>query len=246
MTTSGGSPVQLALMRTCRKIGHETKGLAFELNTLHFYPTDSEETWKRAGQFQALIERLTQCDVVLLEAARRCKAPALPEDITREYPGMRTETSAGINGATYHYLPWLHHHSPMNEPGSTVRRFFANTVDLVSKHPEFAKTVEDQIIWRSGIARNPTADEILSLRTSSWYIPTVQHLELAQAVLDFPGSLHHWDHVKYRFSAAAVAIDMLRKLDKKSCMQIRHIYLHEDCTSVAYPDAIFKASYPSA
>ncbi|KAK1762128.1 hypothetical protein QBC33DRAFT_462101, partial [Phialemonium atrogriseum] len=78
--------------------------------------------------------------------------------------------------------------------------------------------------------------EILLQDPEPWAIPTEDYLtDLDYAFDGRPGSWDYFDGSKYRFSAAAAAIEFLRSLQKNRRVQIRKILLQEDHQAVSNP-----------
>lgn len=71
-----------------------------------------------------------------------------------------------------------------------------------------------------------------------WDIVTSNEMfRLAVTVLSaFSRVEEYRDHVKYRFSAAAVAISFLKSLSPRTRCNVRKLYLLEDFDSVARPE----------
>jgi hypothetical protein len=94
--------------------------------------------------------------------------------------------------------------------------------------------------------------DVLSLWSEPWTRPTIDHVEKLKTALPlWPGvdrgysidagyllnPEKYFDHQKYRLSAAAVAINYLSSLPAIRCSELRCMTLHEDPTSISWPES---------
>ena len=60
--------------------------------------------------------------------------------------------------------------------------------------------------------------------------------EVRTSFNSYTANLACWERVRWRFSAAAVAIHFFKSITQSTCLGIRNVVLHEDRDSVAQPD----------
>ena len=110
-------------------------------------------------------------------------------------------------------------------------------LQLLSESPDFIDALaEDSYVGYQNLIRGP----IFLSSFDPWIIPSEDEVamldEYLRIVPETAEPKEFWKRVRYRWSAAAVAIRFLKSISTATRLQIRSIMLDEDRESVAYPE----------
>ncbi|KAM7212567.1 hypothetical protein V8F06_012064 [Rhypophila decipiens] len=232
------------LQRTCKSIAQEMAGLALKHNLVTFTTIDTMR--ELAFQWETLVSmNLNLCGYLLLTVAREEFGGRMPDSFKEtmshhcpEYMLLQIDINnffqPGRDGEEAHDTLWSTDYVTASE-----RYSFAK---FIMQQPEFAPF----------LARVPKSVLELDLHHQPWNIPSEEETRtwfnlLLPFMTMFPRATPHipsfWEHfldapnrLKYRFSAAAVAIKFLGSLKPSSRAHLRRILLDEDRESVAHPE----------
>ncbi|MCJ1330406.1 hypothetical protein MMC10_007089 [Thelotrema lepadinum] len=217
---ASGRPVDLALMYTNRLVNAEMQGLALGNNTITFSTVSSESERLKMGRWHWLLIELTQRRNLLYASA----GPLNPDFQSFNFPEAISEKLQRYPG-------------DLGEPGSVRREELLRSLEIFSEHPDFIDALAQQC--------GPDGETFIRcpfLLSSfePWTIPSEDEVALLDRYLtiireDFEPK-DFWKRVRYRWSAATVAISFLKSISPTTRVQIRSILLDEDHESVAYPE----------
>jgi hypothetical protein len=239
-STPNMNRIELDLRLTCSQVAFETRGLPFQLNTIHFFTVYRDRFRETLGRFSTtlvaqLIHR-AQCLAICLEAG--CGDVAIFSKIKPDYPQFSPVAQSfqergqitGTHSGNWKGVP------------SAGRQFVASVLKRMATQPEYAVRLATLPDWAPR-----TADPVpnVSLWYDPWIIPTEDDVsKLIQSVpsrfldADYQSNPHqYFDKQKYRLSAASVAIKFLRSLRSSTRLQLRKLILHENHVSIAWPES---------
>ncbi|KAF2249806.1 hypothetical protein BU26DRAFT_504240 [Trematosphaeria pertusa] len=232
--TAEHQPINLSLMYTCRQVATEMRGLALGANAVTFTTGYSNRTRADAGQFDHYLDQVRRFKNSLLSSAHPCVTAEAIEHTARHHgeflPVLRRLQAEG----------WTHDLIGNNGglAPSRERHFVASTLAELSKHPDFTAILsqDNGLLW--GTDETPNLNEIVSCNPLPWAIPTKDDIaKLSQAVSNpTPLAGECWERQKYRYSAAALAINFLASLPPHVRVQFRTLILREDRMAVGYPE----------
>ena len=250
----GNRSIDLALSLTSRTVAAEMHHLALESNVLHFTTGYSEAGRLRAGHFNILFEQMEYHKITLLEALRNkplgdFKSKAVDAKIIQRYPQFES------------LLPGLRWRTPLGTVSdrfpddwgvaeSYFRGFQDYVIELLSKETDFINTYVDfcdrkqrdncynkkHAFCRPELVPFVRSGFLLS-SPKPWTIPSDDELaQLDDVRADSFRESPIWKRVKWRFSAAAVAIEFFKSLSPETLLRIRKVVLTEDRLSVGRPE----------
>ena len=213
-------PVNLALMYTNRLINSEMHGLALGSNTIWFSTVSSESERLKMGKWHWLL--------IELSAARERPTSRFAFN----FPEAERFHTPEVSSKRYQKYP-----ESLVEPNSEDREDSLYYLKLLAEHPEFVETIaEESDPDRQDFIRSP----IFLSSFDPWMIPSEDEVAVLEKYFrvnsDDDEPKDFWKRIRYRWSAAAVAIRFLQCLSTVTRLQIRNIVLNEDRESVAYPE----------
>ena len=262
LRTSKNRPVYLALMCTCKSIADEIHPLKIENNTLHFCtiasPSKSERI--KAANFNAYFNRIRTHKWEALKALSQppflqYQTPDVVEKVAFKYPQLKyllrllqNPGNMTWNGDTAAIL---------GIPESVLSEFTDYVIELLPRDVDFPEDLArtyDQKASESAQAMGAIgSDEAFRSSDSEgasvfrskyflscpepWSIPSEEDLAQMDSALGSPyRSNNFWERIKWRFSAAAAAVQFFKCASESTLLCARHVVLHEDRLSVARPE----------
>ncbi|KAI0543869.1 hypothetical protein F4679DRAFT_592209 [Xylaria curta] len=257
-------PIDLALMYTCTQIANEMKGFALSCNVVTFRTFSSPDLDLRAGYFDEIMKALAVEAAYLFEYytdrdhdpshAHNCLNKRVLDELIRVFPKCRP-----LLHLARHVDQGLR---PIyNRPGEDCWFFIsrANDEDAWCGVPSITRELLFYAIevvsklggWLPNELTPPhaiLAHDLLEIQSTymPWAIPTEN--EINYAIRKFDKT--QWTEKEIRigeirpFSAAAVAIKFLHDTPISTRKYIRKIVIHEDRTSVAFPECHAKGLIP--
>jgi hypothetical protein len=236
LKAADGSNLDLALMSTCKLIAHETRQIPLGINTITFSTIYSDDARITAGLFNCCFSRMDNMETTRLVQAKAFINPAIYADAVGKFPVLKPFLDwildeDGIPDQLHgHMFPWYPSISVAREGITYILRLLANHHGM-----DFHNHTRKEI-WCSHVDTLQSVD----LCHKPWAIPSQS--EVNQMVDVLYGFSHHLvdsllsgrDRLKYRFSAAAAAIDFLESISGRVRQYIRNIVVHEDRYAVPY------------
>ena len=248
-------PIDLNLMYTCTTVAAEMHGLALEMNTITFSTVYSESERVKAGHFGELLQAVSTIEYKAFGALywpenQSLATPDFFAELARKFPQLVEELSPW----TYNWMRWdddrAERVATFNtyQAPSTERAFKRYALQLLMKKPDFVE--------RSFIRPRPLRYEKLpcelrgfyDLHLDPWSIPSEEEFAIMTKDLPskdrgdrkhagfwFPENEELWQRIRFRFSAAAVAIKFLNSIPSVTRVHIRKILLNEDHEAIGYP-----------
>lgn len=234
---SGNRPIDLALSLASKSVAAEMHHLALERNVLNFWTSDFRR--QEAGRFNALFEQMLDDKSWLLRTLQdpqfgRYKTSEVDKKVAQEYPQLEPlllDLNNGSWGAS------IYRASNGGVAESCTRGFLDYLVEVLSRDTNFIKAWgdaygNDASSYEKRIV--PFAKSTLFLSSPEpWAMPSRYELAKMSEVIS-PRSI--LERRKWRFSAAAVAINFLNSIPQTTLMKIRKIVLHENRRSVGRPE----------
>lgn len=241
LTSARGGPIDLALRSASRTIRDETRGLALEFNTLHFSSDYDDSLQERAGRFNALLgieEHLKTCYMIRNAARSGCFDDAICAHVERQHPQymalirkLQARRLVNLDSRMWKEMP------------SESRKFVTSTLAAIAAQPHFSNSTKHTPLWtpKNG-GHDPT--EVIAHECKPWELPTDEDI-IAMTHLVGPENrvdasrwtdIRYRDRLKYRFSAATMAIFFLESTSLDTRLQIRKVVLHEENKAVAWPE----------
>ena len=243
-TRNGKSPIDLALLHTCKLIAAEMDGLALRLNTLNFSTAYAEAERIKAGRFDWLIASLhLKKNLSLCEAIEpHIMVSDVKDMVVSRYPQFESclDEQTGFDSALFNNLArcW-------GEPRSVFYGFVDHTLHCVleNRFDDFQNAL-DKIHFESSRYIKPAAlHQLKSLNTLPWTIPSEGEIAQLKKVVPFDywqflsqEDADIWKYQQHGFSATAVAIQWFQSIPKTTFLHLRNVMLLEDRESVAYPE----------
>ncbi|KAI1099492.1 hypothetical protein F4804DRAFT_337200 [Jackrogersella minutella] len=227
-----------AFQHTCRRVHGEMEGLPLRMNPIMFSTTNgTHHVRRRATQLERMlcsgIISVHDVNILLLWSIRRDIADPLREDIAHHYPCFIP------------HLDWLRgRHCPDNSVDLDDR---LKIYDYLGERPSLFREYVQYIIQKFPAGHytkvfqqypHPWAiptDDVLETVASRLYGVFQARFQTSSSRLTELWKTTSYDPLRYRFSAAAWAIQFL-KANPAYRLQIRNIVLNEDRVSVAYPE----------
>ncbi|KAE8846616.1 hypothetical protein HRS9139_01183 [Pyrenophora teres f. teres] len=224
--------IDLALAYTCKLAAAEMHNLGLKVNAINFFTVFSDEKRSTIGRFQSIYKAYTDVEQGLLSLA----GPWIDEEIFRQiedsYPqftGLLYVIKRGgicINSTT---------NTSWGEVPSLFRAFISKTLRLVSHNPGYCRAVSDSLFmsWVS-----PHLHEFLSFSHPAWVVPTEVILDDMRRTTRLNFMYPEYSmREKYRLSATSTALNYITSLSPEVFSSIRKIVLHENHTSICWPES---------
>jgi hypothetical protein len=258
-SSAEGHVIHMDLVYTCKAAAEETRGLALRLNTITFRTTLTGDVIYRARMLEDMANLMEHLHIIMIYAAKKhgCLDLARLRQADFRFPRAIVETTY-FNIRRHRDLQTGH--APPTLSQSAARQLYRDMLRLARSHTNFEQvmaelpyflnhprvSLSDVLNWeddREWLAR--TGDGSHNL-IAMWDMPTVNQLEVLREKFDplWSRSNHSRSnpdldidpYIKYRFSAAAVAIGFLGSLPAATRMQVQHVLLDEDFKSSARPE----------
>ena len=267
LRTVSGKCIDLALMYTCTFVAAEMRHLPLGLNVLTFRTVCPESERLKAGRFHLFLEQLDLLRLGVLAEVRSGSlqhffTPDICSKVSIKYP----EFLAFLNGLQ-EQLPIgsacpliLSGRQGWGETRSRFRSFMDYTLSLFSEHSNFFESLNVvfhetrlgmpgknngifcYLGFSSKAAFSPSA--MLLNKWHPWMIPSEEELSKIDSILGTPfcgddcackGKF--WEQIRWRFSAAAVALRFFGSMSPYPLSTIRTVILNEDKQSIADPES---------
>ncbi|KAI4683947.1 uncharacterized protein J4E84_006787 [Alternaria hordeiaustralica] len=239
LTTERGDCVNYQLGLVCRRIAIETRSLPFKLNDVCFTTSYCESTSERAGHFDILLRTIdaNKNYLVLGSAAFGGQLDSAHNHVAKHFPLYRSIIPKHIAALSRWPMDWI---KALGEPASQNRRFTSSVLDYLAQLPNFDQFSTTQDCWTDVV---PDVRRIVDSHVDPWSFPSQDDVEEISRIV--PDSLQpasanyprrYWDRLKYRFSAAAIAIHFLDSLPTAVRKRMHAITLHEKHVSVGQPE----------
>lgn len=227
---ANGDRIDLSLASTCRQLGHEMRGLALRTNRIHFSTYCSEETQVPAETFHFANEQKLSTQYILTrELVSKLLTPTMARSVTQHYPILAPILETWSR-------PSNRVHGPQSSYGiapSLWADFVLCMLEFLSSHPDFLTEASTIPGFTNFFIANK-AMEVVHAPHDPWEIPSSKELDAVSGV--FGGEpISFTDHIKYSYSAAALAIRFFKSITGQTRAQFRHVVLHEDYESIARP-----------
>ncbi|KAF9881881.1 hypothetical protein CkaCkLH20_01027 [Colletotrichum karsti] len=252
---ANGSLIDLTLMLTCKTIAKEMKGVALSSNTLNFSTELSEEHRRTAGRFGELVKTLYNTQGTKMNQIYP-NFLSIPDDLWRKLSEIDPKFAPYVD-LIRRRPHWNDRRAVDNvgppgscgETPSVFRRFVRSALQTLVSHRHCFDAQEFENFERGRrISDAIRLEKLTNLNPDLWAIPSAQEVELMISSMGkgpnkyfekrwLHGSAgYQLNHVKHRYSAAAVAIRFLRSLPKDTRSSIRRIVLDEDWSAVAFAE----------
>jgi hypothetical protein len=249
-----GHIIHMDLVYTCKAAAKETKGLALRLNTITFRTAPTEETAYRARLLEDIANLMEYLHITMLYAAKKHGCIDLARLRQAEFglPKAIVETTY-FNILRHRWVQEGHATPALSQ--SAARQLYRRMLRIASSHSNFQQAMakhdyflahpeispSDILNWEDDKLWFGTNDVGSSGSIAMWNMPTIEELETLKDRFDplwsrFGKDLDIDPYIKYRFSAAAVAISFLESLPSAVRMQVQHVNLDEDFKSSARPE----------
>jgi hypothetical protein len=269
---STGESVDLPLKATCKEIADELSGVTLHTNTIHFYQSDRTSNSvmpSDALRFKRLVEyvNVTKWRMLFL-CARECMSDAIVEQVQREFPDHHFVDRFKLGLAEYLHPPelleFLDWYCISEKHSIYSKRALQRCLDLASTHPHFEEVVaaaccdhdylppsdsfEEGVIFRPG-----THMEVLKWNAEPWSVPSTADLDHMAGLLVHTEAVHDLEQRReadqyhrsdWNFSACAVAIDALSRLQSKTLKKVWSVVLHEGSPAVYGPECHVQGFIP--
>jgi hypothetical protein len=237
-----GQSIDLALTLTCVQIATETRGLALEANTVHFTTWYSDDTRPKTARIDYALEKLEYYKQLIMRVYY--KRHGIPQDILQKICNKYPDFQAVLRPASDGHLPRKHIQFPWGQANSLERQFLTEFLGVLRHDPSFresvaserdpfmAKTVGNHKFWEAAVV--PNDDNIPPLDIIPWNIPSERFLAALVDTLSDTDPID--EDVRYRFSAAALAVQFLTSLPPATRLHILKLALDEREMAVGYPE----------
>ncbi|KAI0836694.1 hypothetical protein F5Y06DRAFT_101005 [Hypoxylon sp. FL0890] len=235
LKTAKGSPIDLALMFTCRQVACEMKGVALRNNTITFRTVPTEEPLRSPFGYTDLLQFVYKLKRSLFRYARPCFTEDLRSKVAQVHPEFMPafdltdlEYNWGADGAGF--LP------------SVIHSAMDYTLELASSHSQFSRAMArfDHNYGMYWQGMKPDHEALRNLRYEPWKIPTEDEIRWMAKACGFRHDASQRRMltrprrpVKCYFSAAAACIQFLGSVPASTRSEIRHIVLDEDHPAIA-------------
>ena len=249
---ASSGPVELNLMYTCRTIAREMSGLALRINTVVFSTVYSKHERQKAALFDNWNNAVyrKQCHAFHLTGnpdLQLFMTSEILSELRTKYPQFMDASYLSGEWSCDRAFVCAYHRDGSD---SEHRAFLDLAFELLSRNPAFTDAVSRRNLRYISVGRLPIQleSELVAFKDMNldpWTIPLAE--EFVSMSVDEDLEIYHWnigyfDHshhrilrrVKFRFSAAAIAIQYLKSLPSSTRLQIRKILLNEDYQSVAH------------
>lgn len=240
-----GQPIDLSLTSTCAQIAAETRGLALQANTIHFSTWYSNETRPTTARLDFVLSKLEQWKMIVLSEAYR--SGGISNEITERICSQFPDFQELLSPQSVDDFPLTLYRLGKDHARSLRRLFATATLDLLRHdtqfqasmgwHPEVEVTeiAQSRRFWEAAITPNDNNRPPLDI--APWIIPSNKALaSLIETCSMFPRFLGINENVKYRFSAAALAVRFLESIVPATRRYIRKVILNEKEIAVGNPE----------
>ncbi|TDZ24499.1 hypothetical protein Cob_v003282 [Colletotrichum orbiculare MAFF 240422] len=244
-----GTPIDLSLMRTCKAIAREMKGVALASNTLNFSTFYSEDHRTAAGRFDIMINEFHSLMGFFFEKAGH--ASFVPDDVWAEM--RRAYPMFGPYIDVVKSKPSIINLGPEGSCGETpsvFRSFIQFAMQTITSHEDL---LDPKLYarFRNDFCKRDSFESGVNFNVDTWIIPTAHMVEdmgakIGARIINTVNA--RWECnlrcdpnpglLKHRYSAAAVAIRFFESLAISTRSNIRRLVLHEDRQRFCYPLAI--------
>jgi hypothetical protein len=236
-----GNHIELSLSLTCRQVAYEMSGLALRSNTITISTYFSESTRESAGLFHAAIRTIFFARTRLLgHLAPKLLTPRIAHTVTEKYPMLAPLVNTWFQGKEVAMIQegysMVHHECyHCGEAPSLWNEFVQFTLKQLSQHPNFMREAGHKpVFWTTRAGCN--AIEAANASFDPWTILDDPKLDELTAITGIePRPYLYFDHLKYCYSAASVALRFLESLTPQTRKHVRNLVLREDWQSVASP-----------
>ena len=229
------------LLCTLARLAAEMRGLAFQLNTIHFTTVCPESERLKAGRFHEFMKLIDGSKYEAFTSTgdanlRNFRTPEIVAKLAQIYPQLLQDFDEW-NDNPYQ---WEYPSDPFWREVPSVRRELINEgVKLLSANPDFLKTLAD---WKYTKEPDFVRSSLFLTTTEPWIIPSESLvLEMRKLIRGRPVNAEFepkgfWKRIKWRFSAASASIRFLNSIPNNVRLQIRKMSLNEDHPSIANPE----------
>jgi len=246
----------LELSYTCKAIAEEMRGLPLRLNTITFtsscdQPVDDDFRGlrSRASRFENLLHSARWTKLVMLHYAAELVTDDILANVVQAFPCLSSVYKSAFR-AIQSGRDFYH----MGQPDAMVQDVFTTsfcdamqyTLDQIASLPSFdtlagkACTVPKHYQGLCPFLEG-THRQVLNWRPSPWHIPTIRELQVLEQLLVpvTPGQWNwtgEYENVTLYFSATAICIDALSRLQTDIRKNVRSINLQEEARSISNPE----------
>ncbi|KAH0421845.1 hypothetical protein CcaCcLH18_13195 [Colletotrichum camelliae] len=243
LQTADRRPIDLSLSYTCKLVAREMAGVALRTNTITFTTVTSEELRILAARFGQLMTGCFDSERTdLLRCSGHTIAESQNEELKLKYPQfaplldrMKQEGALSYLGQTGDRL------GPYGEAPSFYRAFQKDALAAIASSQVGREALTQYWLERCRKKAHLIPSLLVAqCKIDHWDIPSVDDMEyLKSCQLEnstFVSRVTRLrDRTRYRFSAAAAAIHVIRSLPITVRMHLRRVILEEDRESVAEP-----------
>lgn len=232
-------PVGLALTLTCRQLAAEVRDYAFRnsTNNVTFTSIYTDDLRIAAGRWGDIFAALCRVEAQMLVLARGCLTPAIVEHVATWFPQFRRLLDDLMRGVSVQdfFLNGIWGEAP-----SLQAQFVLNTLRWMTSHPNFSADASSALT--SHWTRIGEPKRVVSLEHTPWAMPSKEEIDAMCRAMQIPdyttpniAGFGRCPRGKYRYSAAAGAIQFLNSITPTVLPRLRRIVIVEDRLSVAYP-----------
>jgi hypothetical protein len=255
LTLADGNPIDLALVSTSRLIAQETCGLPLSLNTVHFSTGCPERLKLASWCIYYLMKDRTRHSQWAFEHFGVFLTPEVYETVAQKYPGFTRIMDQMIARPTvknrFNFL-YVFDSGAVPSVVEDASQLLLRTVLRVHGHSRVADVIYESWEYHHHLSdrtRLPDPFEVLFLDHQEWALPSKRLAnKLARKLADIskhrgrppnidfvPSRLDlrkYHRHLKFRYSAAAAAINFLQQMPRNARLRLRKLRLLEDQPSV--------------
>jgi len=248
---------ELHLVYSCKAIADEMQGIWLRTNTVTIVPSSvevCEESVRglrsRAARFECLLQDVRWTRIIMLHYAAECVTDGILDHVMSMYPSVhpifRIAFRAIRNGFDLRHIS-VRTHRYRDIFSASFHDAVQFTLELISAHPNF----ESLISKACDSAQEHPVDlpvfaedshrKILDWKPCLWSIPSDEELSSMEGLLtQAPVSnaterAQGYHGIRWYFSATAVFIHVIHRLESRTRKQLRTVVLKEDCKSVGEP-----------
>lgn len=243
--------IDLGLLSTCKQCAHEMKGRAFELNNITFTTilSPKDDLNHRVRQFSGAFQTIYRAKTHIIYSCRQYISSEVAHEVTEQFPTSKALihhlTTTPFDDAAVSIYKRTIHNVQQGQSLSVKHDNIAHLLQAIPRTDAFIQSLR-QVPYLND---NQRSEAYVSARTDMvavaelspvpWAIPSSNEIaRLSEINLpNFPYATFDRPHdrMHFCFSAAALAIDFLKRLHSPVRLQIRGITLVDKHTSVAEP-----------
>ncbi|CAH0057569.1 unnamed protein product [Clonostachys solani] len=254
LTLADGDPIDLALISTSRLIAQETRHLPLSLNTVNFSTGCPERLKLASWCIYYLMKDSARHSRWAFEHFGLLLTPEVYQTVAQRYPGFTRIMDQMIARPTvrneFNFL-YVSHSGGVPSVVRDASRLLLRTVLRVHGHSRVADLIYESWEYQcpSHRTRLPDPFKVLFLDHEEWAMPSKSLAKkLARKLADIskfrghppdidflrrPGDLRSYHrHLKFRYSAAAAAINFLKQMPRNMRLRLRKVRLLEDQPSL--------------